>query len=149
MALKTLDQFRKVRKAVVALRIALLRLRDVRIGRGSTISLSAKFTGPVRIGSFTYVAFKTNLDGGGREIEPHTGVVIGDNCFIGAGSILQPGTRIGNGCIVSAGAVVQGEVADRTIVAGNPARVIRENIETGHYGVLPSAAENSRRTYRI
>jgi len=53
-------------------------------------------------------------------------VSIGDKCWIGAKSIILKGVRIGEGAIVGAGSVVTKNVPPWTIVAGNPARVIRE-----------------------
>lgn len=53
-------------------------------------------------------------------------VHIGNNCFIGAGAIILPGTMIGNNCIIGAGAVVKGKFDDNLILAGNPARIIKE-----------------------
>lgn len=44
---------------------------------------------------------------------------------IGSGAVILPGVTIGAGAIVGAGSVVTGDVSPRTIVAGNPARVIR------------------------
>ena len=52
-------------------------------------------------------------------------VVIGKNCFIGGNSIILKGTVLGDGCIVGAGAVVSGKFEDNCIIAGNPARVIK------------------------
>lgn len=52
-------------------------------------------------------------------------VVIGKNCFIGGNSIILKGTVLGDGCIVGAGAVVSGQFEDNCIIAGNPARVIK------------------------
>jgi len=51
-------------------------------------------------------------------------VVIGDNVFLGVNCIVMPGVNIGNNCIVGAGSIVTKNVADNTVVAGNPARVI-------------------------
>lgn len=48
-------------------------------------------------------------------------VYIGNNCFIGARSVLLPGTRIGDNVIVGAGSVVRGKIRENTIVIGNPA----------------------------
>jgi maltose O-acetyltransferase len=53
-------------------------------------------------------------------------VMIEDNVWIGGGAILLPGVRIGQNAVVGAGAVVSRSVLANTVVAGNPARVIRE-----------------------
>lgn len=53
-------------------------------------------------------------------------VVIGKNCFIGCNSLILKGTIIGDGCVVGAGAVVSGQFEANCIIAGNPARVIKE-----------------------
>lgn len=55
-------------------------------------------------------------------------VVIGNNVWIASGSIILPGISIGNGAIVGAGSIVTKNVPENTIVAGNPARIIK-NIE--------------------
>lgn len=52
-------------------------------------------------------------------------VTIGHDVWIGHGAIVLPGRTIGTGAVVGAGAVVTKDVAPYTIVAGNPARVIR------------------------
>lgn len=53
------------------------------------------------------------------------GVVIGNNCWIGAKATILDGTKIGNGCIVAAGAVVKGEFPDNVIIGGVPARILK------------------------
>jgi maltose O-acetyltransferase len=53
-------------------------------------------------------------------------IVIEDNVWLGGGAILLPGVRIGLNAVVGAGAVVSQDVPANTVVAGNPARVIRE-----------------------
>ena len=53
-------------------------------------------------------------------------IVIEDNVWIGGGAILLPGVMIGRNAVVGAGAVVSRSVPANTVVAGNPARVIRE-----------------------
>lgn len=52
-------------------------------------------------------------------------VVIEDNVWIGGGAILLPGVTIGRNAVVGAGAVVTRSVPANTVVAGNPARVLR------------------------
>jgi carbonic anhydrase/acetyltransferase-like protein (isoleucine patch superfamily) len=54
----------------------------------------------------------------------HKPVEIGDDVFIGGGSIILKGVRIGAGAVIGAGSVVTGAVPEMTIVAGNPARPI-------------------------
>jgi len=52
------------------------------------------------------------------------GIVLGENCWIGARSVLLSGARIGEGSIVGAGAVVDFEVPPFSTAAGNPARIV-------------------------
>lgn len=51
-------------------------------------------------------------------------VRIGDNVFLGLGSIVLPGVKIGDGAIIGAGAVVTKDVEPYTVVAGNPAKFL-------------------------
>ena len=51
-------------------------------------------------------------------------VDIGNNVFIGAGAIVLPNVRIGNQVIIGAGSIITKSIADNSVVAGNPARVI-------------------------
>ncbi len=52
---------------------------------------------------------------------------IGDGCFLGANSIILKGTILGKNCVVGAGSVVTGVFPDNVIIAGNPAKIIKEN----------------------
>lgn len=61
---------------------------------------------------------------------------VGQKCFIGANAILMAGVKIGDEVIVGSGAIVTKDVPSNSIVAGNPARVIKSGIETTKYGQL-------------
>lgn len=55
-------------------------------------------------------------------------VVIGEHVWIGTKAIILKGVKIGDGAVVAAGSVVTKDVPAHCLVAGNPARVIKENI---------------------
>lgn len=51
--------------------------------------------------------------------------LIGDDCFIGIGAVIQAGTKLGRHCIVGSNAVVRGEFPDNCVIVGIPARVVK------------------------
>lgn len=53
-------------------------------------------------------------------------VILDDNCFIGAGSIICNAVRVGKNAIVGAGSVVTKDIPDNEIWGGNPAHFIRK-----------------------
>ncbi|ELG8494751.1 acyltransferase [Campylobacter upsaliensis] len=53
-------------------------------------------------------------------------VKIGDNCFIGNNVIVLKGVKLGSGCVVGSGSVVTKSFGANLIIAGNPARLIKE-----------------------
>ena len=52
-------------------------------------------------------------------------ITIGRNCFIGCNSLILKGTVLGDNCVVGAGAVVCGRFDDNSVIAGNPAHIIK------------------------
>ena len=50
---------------------------------------------------------------------------VGDNCYIGTGSVIIVPVIIGNNVTVGAGSVVTKDIPDNAVVAGNPAKIIR------------------------
>jgi acetyltransferase-like isoleucine patch superfamily enzyme len=54
------------------------------------------------------------------------GVILEDDVWLGANSTILPGVKIGSGSIVAAGSVVTKDVPPNVIVAGVPARIIRD-----------------------
>ena len=55
--------------------------------------------------------------------------VIGNDVWIGQNALILPGVHIGDGAIIGANSVVSGDVAPYTVVAGNPARLIRKRFD--------------------
>lgn len=66
--------------------------------------------------------------------------VIGHDVWLGMNAIVLPGARIGNGVIVGAGAVVGGTVPSYSVVAGNPARVVRRRFTGDQVALLEDLA---------
>ena len=52
-------------------------------------------------------------------------IVIGDNVWLGGGVIVCPGVRIGDDCVIGAGSVVTRDIPPRSLAVGSPARVVR------------------------
>ena len=67
----------------------------------------------------------------GRPSMPGPGpdTVVGHDVWLGRGAVVLPGARLGDGVIVGAGAVVAGEVPPYSVIAGNPARVLRARFD--------------------
>jgi tetrahydrodipicolinate N-acetyltransferase len=93
--------------------------------------------GHIRIGADCGISWNTNiLDGNGHDltvdgvVKPWPNPVeIGDNVWVGTGAMVLPGVRIEDGAIIGAGSVVTRDVPARTVVAGNPAKVIGKDAE--------------------
>ena len=59
----------------------------------------------------------------------HAPIIIGNHVWIGTNAIILKGVTIGDGAVIAAGAVVTSDVPANCIAAGNPARVIKENVQ--------------------
>ncbi len=71
-----------------------------------------------------------------------TNTFIGKNCFIAINAIILPGVKIGDEVIVGAGAVVTKDIPSNCVVAGNPAKVIRNDIKMNNFAALENWTEN-------
>jgi len=104
------------------------------IGEGNNIRAAG---GQIRIGAnclisqhVTIVASNHNIESDQPIIKQgwskdNNFVIIKDDVWIGAGSIVLPGITIGTGAVIAAGSVVTKNVEEYAIVAGNPARIVR------------------------
>jgi acetyltransferase-like isoleucine patch superfamily enzyme len=119
------------------------RVLGMDLGDNVRMSLRAKldFTYPqgIHIGEGSYVAFGAVIFTHDMSRLYTTDTYVGKNCFIGANAIVMAGVRIGDQCIVGSGSVVTRDVPSGSIVAGNPARVLRSGIRTRAYGILEEA----------
>lgn len=59
----------------------------------------------------------------------HAPIVIGENCWIGRNVSIMKGVTIGDNCIIAANSVVTKSIPANCIAAGNPAKVVKTNIE--------------------
>ncbi len=139
-----LNRLRGLRNLLVTLRRTWCnRVWGMDIHPTAQLSLSAKFdrTFPigVHVGARSYIAFEARIltHDMTRGLYLHTRV--GSDCFIGGRSLILPGVEIGDGCVVGAGSVVTRSVPPGCLVAGNPARVLREGIAVGPYGRFAEA----------
>lgn len=118
----------------------LTKIYNMDISYSSRISLGAKLdkTYPkgIHIGDESYVASGSIIFSHDFTRNIHTDTYVGKKCFIGANAIIMPGIKIGDYAIVGAGSVVTKDVQSGSIVAGNPAKIIKENIITLKYGKL-------------
>ena len=110
---------------------------DVMIGDHTRIGLHNTIIGPVIIGShvnlaqgITVTALNHNFEDSEKRIDEQgvstSAVVIEDDIWIGANAVVLPGVTIGHHSVVAAGAVVTKDVPPHSLVAGVPAKIIKQ-----------------------
>ena len=110
---------------------------DVRIGDYTRIGLHNTIIGPVTIGNhvnlaqgITVTALNHNFEDSNKRIDEQgvstNPVTIEDDIWIGANAVILPGVTIGHHSVVAAGAVVTKDVPPHSLVAGVPAKIIKQ-----------------------
>ena len=98
------------------------------IGEGTMIDMGAVLGGRATVGRNCHIGAGAVLAG---VIEPASAqpVRIGDGTLVGANAVVIEGVQVGRNCVVAAGAVVIDDVPDNMVVAGCPARIIKQRDE--------------------
>ncbi|MBQ7154414.1 MAG: 2,3,4,5-tetrahydropyridine-2,6-dicarboxylate N-acetyltransferase [Synergistaceae bacterium] len=98
------------------------------IGEGTMIDMGAVLGGRATVGKNCHIGAGAVLAG---VIEPASAkpVVIDDNVLVGANAVVIEGVHVGEGAVVAAGAIVVDDVEPGKVVAGCPARVIKDKDE--------------------
>lgn len=145
--------FRPTHRLMHGWRRALLRAFGASVGAGARIDPSARIwapwnlslgaastigprvdlysVAPIRIGENAIVSQNAHLCAAGHDVDAPdfrltpAPIVIGDYAWVAADAFVAPGVRLGEGAVAGARACVTRSVPDWTIVAGNPARVLR------------------------
>jgi maltose O-acetyltransferase len=111
--------------------------KGVRLGDRSDIGMDALVIGPIDIGNDVLMGPRCILLASShttRDVQVPINqqgfdedrvIVIEDDVWIGAGTVILPGVRIGKGAIIGAGAVVSRDVPALSVAVGSPARVVR------------------------
>ena len=110
---------------------------EVRIGNNSLIGLGNVIIGPITVGNnvilaqnivasglnHNYADIRQPIHQQGVSVAP---IVIEDDCWIGANTVITAGVTIGKHCVIAAGAVVTKSIPPYSVAVGNPARVIKQ-----------------------
>ena len=118
----------EIGKNAVIMMGAILNIGAV-VGEGTMIDMGAVLGGRATVGKNCHIGAGTVLAG---VIEPPSAqpVIVEDDVVIGANAVVLEGCRIGKGAVVAAGAVVVDDVPAGVVVAGVPAKIIKDASDT-------------------
>ena len=140
---KTLFSMKESASLIVRGSLSVYSNADISVNRNATLEIGSGFFNhgarihcfdKITIGNGVYIGDDVAIrDSDGHEIvgaeKPMTlPIVIKDHVWIGARVTIVKGVTIGEGAVVAAGAVVTKDVPPHTMVAGVPARVVKENV---------------------
>lgn len=116
------------------------KLYKMNIGDNTVISMKAIIdkTNPqgIIIGDYSYISNGAIILAHDFINSKHVNTYIGDNVFIGSYAVVMPGVTINDNSIIGAGTIVTNDVPSNTLVAGNPGRIIKSNLNIGKYGKI-------------
>ncbi len=114
----------EIGKNAVIMMGAMINIGSV-VGEGTMIDMNVVLGGRATVGKNCHIGAGAVLAG---VIEPPSAqpVIIEDDVVIGANAVVLEGVKVGKGSVVAAGAVVIEDVPENSVVAGTPARVIKE-----------------------
>lgn len=107
---------------------------DFSVGKNTYLSAEDKIMcyKSIKIGDNCSISWNVLImDSDGKSLcnkNPIGTIEIGDKVWIGANAVILKDTIIEEGCVVAANSVVKGKFKKNSLIAGNPARVVKENI---------------------
>lgn len=130
--MKIVDKLRKIVLGSRAETVEDLRKRGVQVGKNVALyssDIDGGYGFLIEIGDNVTITNATILshDASTKRLLGYTKVgkvKIGNNVFIGYGSIVLPGVTIGDNVIIGAGSVVRDSVPENSVVVGNPAKIV-------------------------
>ncbi len=109
--------------------------KNIKVGKNVFINSSCHFQdqGGIEISDGCLIGHNVTIATLNHELEPSRRqnlhprkVKIGKNVWVGSNSIILPGITIGDGAIIGAGSIVTKDVGANTVVAGNPAKILKK-----------------------